>query len=41
MNVRKMDRGLFAYVILVFDDQHNLWTNIFASVYYYSSKDVE
>jgi hypothetical protein len=28
-------------VILVFDDQHNLWTNVFASVYVYSSKDEE
>jgi hypothetical protein len=28
-------------VISVFDDQHNLWTNVFDSVYIYSSKDVE
>jgi hypothetical protein len=25
----------------VFDDQHNLWTNVFASVYVYSSQDVK
>jgi hypothetical protein len=28
-------------VILVFGDQHNLWTNVFASVCFYSSKDVK
>jgi hypothetical protein len=28
-------------VILVFDDQHNLWTNVFASVYVHSSYDAE
>ena len=27
--------------ILVFDDQHNLWTNVFARVYVYSSQDVK
>jgi hypothetical protein len=26
-------------MILVFDDQHNLWTNVFASVCVYSSHD--
>jgi hypothetical protein len=25
----------------VFDYQHNLWTNVFASIYVYSSEDVE
>jgi hypothetical protein len=25
----------------VFDDQHNLWTNVFASIYVYSSQDVK
>jgi hypothetical protein len=28
-------------MILVFDDQHNLWTNVFASVCVYSSQDVK
>jgi hypothetical protein len=27
--------------VLVFDDQHNLWTNVFASVYVCSSQDVK
>jgi hypothetical protein len=27
--------------VLVFDDQHNLWTNVFASIYVYSSKDAK
>jgi hypothetical protein len=31
--VRKIDPGPFGKVILVFEDQHNLWTNLFASVY--------
>jgi hypothetical protein len=26
---------------LVFDDQHNIWTNVFASVYVYSSHDAK
>jgi phage terminase large subunit-like protein len=25
----------------VFDDQHSLWTNVFASVYIYSSQDTK
>jgi hypothetical protein len=28
-------------MILVFDDQHNLWTNVFASVYVFSSLDAK
>jgi hypothetical protein len=36
--VRKMDTGPFGSIGLVFDDQHNLWTNVFASVYVYSSQ---
>jgi hypothetical protein len=28
-------------VILVFDDQHHLWNNVFASVYICSSQDVK
>jgi hypothetical protein len=32
--VRKMDPGHLAKGILVFDDQHSLWTNVFASVYF-------
>jgi hypothetical protein len=39
--VRKMDPDHLAKGILVFDDQHNLWTNVFASVYIYSSHDVK
>jgi hypothetical protein len=35
--VRKWILGHLAKRILVFDDQHNWWTNIFASVYVYSS----
>jgi hypothetical protein len=31
--VRKMDPVHLAQKVLVFDDQHNLWTNVFASVY--------
>jgi hypothetical protein len=31
--VRKMDPDHLAKGILVFDDQHNMWTNMFASVY--------
>jgi hypothetical protein len=30
-----------AKMILVFDDQHNLWTNASASVCIYSSQDVK
>jgi hypothetical protein len=26
---------------LVFDDQHNLWTNVFASIYVCSSHDAK
>jgi hypothetical protein len=29
----------FYYMILVFDDQHNMWTNVFASVCVCSSQD--
>jgi hypothetical protein len=36
-----MDPGPFGKVILVFDDQHNLWTNVIASVYVYSSHDAK
>jgi hypothetical protein len=39
--VRKMDPGSFGQRILVFDDQHNLWTNVFASVYVCSSHDAK
>jgi hypothetical protein len=28
-------------MILVFDDQHNLWTNVFASVCVFSSQDAK
>jgi hypothetical protein len=31
----------FGLVILVFDDQHNLWTNVFTSVCVYSSQDAK
>jgi hypothetical protein len=35
-----MDPGPFGSKgFLVFDDQHNMWTNVFASVYDYSSYD--
>jgi hypothetical protein len=33
--------GPFDYVILVFDDQHNLLINVFTSVYVYSSHDAK
>jgi hypothetical protein len=33
--------NLFDYVFLVFDDQHDMWTNLFASVYVYSSYDTK
>jgi hypothetical protein len=36
-----MDPGHLAKRILVFDDQHNLWTNAFASVCIYSSQDAK
>jgi hypothetical protein len=36
-----MDLGHLAKGILVFDDQHNLWTNKFANVCIYSSEDVK
>jgi hypothetical protein len=39
--VRKMDLGPFAQNVLVFDDQHSLWTNLFASVYDCSSQDAK
>jgi vacuolar-type H+-ATPase catalytic subunit A/Vma1 len=32
-----MDPGPFGSKVLVFDDQHNLWTNVFAIVYVRSS----
>ena len=30
-----------AQKVLVFDDQHNMWTNVFASVYNCSSRDAK
>jgi hypothetical protein len=33
--------GHLAKRVLVFDDQHNPWTNVFASVCIYSSHDVK
>jgi hypothetical protein len=36
-----MDPDPFDQMILVFDDQHNLWTNMFASVCIYSSQDAK
>jgi histidyl-tRNA synthetase len=30
-----------AQKVLVFDDQHNLWTNVFASIYDCSSQDAK
>jgi hypothetical protein len=39
--VRKMDSSHLAKGILVFDDQQNLWTNMFASGCVYSSKDAK
>jgi hypothetical protein len=36
-----MDTGPFVYVILVLDDKHNLWTNVFASVYVFSLHDAK
>jgi hypothetical protein len=39
--VRKMDPSHLAKEILVFDDQHNRWTNMFASVCVYSSQDAK
>jgi hypothetical protein len=39
--VWKMDLNPFDYVILVFDDQRNIWTNVFANVYVYSPHDAK
>jgi hypothetical protein len=36
-----MDPGPFGSRGLVFDDQHNMWTNVFASVYDCSSHDAK
>jgi hypothetical protein len=36
-----MDPDHLAQEVLVLDDQHNLWTNVFASVYVYSSRDAK
>jgi hypothetical protein len=36
-----MDPGHLAQKVLVFEDQHYLWTNIFASVCVYSSQDAK
>jgi hypothetical protein len=30
--VRKMDLNPLDYVVLVFDDQHNIWTNVFTTI---------
>jgi hypothetical protein len=40
-NCRETDLDPFDYVILVFDDQHNLWTNVFANVYVYITHDAK
>jgi hypothetical protein len=34
-------RAIWLKRFLVFDDQHNMWTNVFASIYVYSSQDVK
>jgi hypothetical protein len=39
--VRKMDHGSFGQRIFVFDDRHNLWTNVFASICICSSQDAK
>jgi hypothetical protein len=39
--VMKMDLCHLAQKVLVFDEQHNLWTNVFASVYVCSSQDAK
>jgi hypothetical protein len=39
--VRKMTPSHLAQHVLVFDDQHNMWTNVFASVCVYSSQDAK
>jgi hypothetical protein len=39
--IRKMDLNQFDFGISVFYDQHNIWTNVFASVYVYSSHDAK
>jgi hypothetical protein len=36
-----MDPGPFGSIDLVFDDQHKLWNNVFASVYVCSSQDAK
>jgi hypothetical protein len=41
LSVRKMDPGPFGSKGLVFDDQHNMWTNMFASVCVCSSHDAK
>jgi hypothetical protein len=40
-SVRKMDPSHLAKGILVYDDQHSLCTNVFASVYDCSSQDAK
>jgi hypothetical protein len=37
--VRKMDLMPFVWAILVFDDQHNRWTNVFQVFVFYSSRN--
>jgi hypothetical protein len=39
LTVRKMDPGPFGYIS--FGDQHNLWSNVFASVCVCSSRDAK
>jgi hypothetical protein len=39
--VRKIDLCHLAQKVLVFDEQRNLWTNVFASVYVCSSQDAK
>jgi hypothetical protein len=41
LSVRKMTSVHLAKGIFVFDGQHNLWTNVFASVCFYSSQDAK
>jgi hypothetical protein len=36
-----MDLVSFGYVILVFDDQYNMWTILFSSVYVYILQDAK
>jgi hypothetical protein len=39
--VRKIDPVPFGSIGFGVDDQHNLWTNVFASVYVCSSQDAK